>query len=71
MIWWKWLWAFIFEGRDYENVNYLIKSKRVSAVNTCLVVAEPFIDLDMPPEPGRIVVTKMIPKTTAQTVVVK
>lgn len=67
---------FNFERSNFINlvpriVTYRIKSRSVSAVRTTRVVALPFMLPISLPEPGRIVLTRMMPSTTAQIVVVK
>lgn len=56
----------MFGGNKFRT-----KSRSVSAVRTTLVVALPFMLPTSLPEPGRSVLTRMMPSTTAQIVVVK
>jgi hypothetical protein len=56
---------------DLWLTTHLTKSKSVSAVSTSRVTFSPSSMLASWPSPGRMIVTKMMPKMAAQTVVVK
>lgn len=51
--------------------SHLTKSKSVSAVRTSRVILPLPLRFELGPSPGRMTVTKIMPRMTAQTVVVK